>query len=224
MSARPAALGLALLASVLAATIALELDAGRPAGDAGGIVAAVRRPRPLPHAVAPRPPDRTDAWAATALARPLFSRDRKPTPAEAGAGGPSFAALPRLSGVVIGPFGRTAIFAASDGGKPLLAAEGRQIGRYTVEAIEPGRVTVAGPEGQLVLVPTADAVTRQAMAAVLPATRPGVPGLPPGALPRGATPVVPFAVRQRQNLLSFRPGVGFQPGVPGQPPSREGSD
>jgi hypothetical protein len=63
------------------------------------------------------------------------------------------AGLPRLAGVIVGPEGKTVIFAAAGGGAPILAHEGGQVGAYQVQSIGAGEVTVRGPEGVRVLRP-----------------------------------------------------------------------
>ena len=63
------------------------------------------------------------------------------------------AGLPRLTGIMIGPFGRSAIF-ASDGGKPIVVAEGGHIGRWIVRLIKVGEVQVVGPDGARSLRPS----------------------------------------------------------------------
>ena len=232
MSSRIAFLGLALLATALLAVIVLELDGGQPVEDGTGIVPIRHLPKTQPRAASEDPEDHTDAWVATALERPLFSRDRRPTPVEAKAGGPvASTTLPRLTGVIVGPFGRTAIFAGTDGGKPLSVGEGKTIGPYTIEAIAPGGVTVTGPEGERNVTLAADANSRSTLAADIPQPPPqpqppGIPGVPPGALPGAGIPGQAFTPQQRQNLLNLRAGAlqrsmqGIQP----PQPNREGSD
>jgi hypothetical protein len=129
-------------------------------------------PRPLaPVAVgaAAAAPNHTDEWFDTILARPLFSRDRRPDSGEVAARRDS-AALPRLSGVMVGPFGRSAIFAIA-GGKPLLVKEGDRVDGWTVETIEAGTVHITGPGGPRALHPS---FVRNS--ADGPATPAGVPG------------------------------------------------
>jgi hypothetical protein len=87
--------------------------------------------------------------------RPLFRPGRRAPPpaASPAASAPAAQAnLPRLAGVVIGPGGGRAIFAVADG-KSAVATEGTSLGRFTVKSIAPGRVTVAGPEGEIELRP-----------------------------------------------------------------------
>jgi len=192
MSVRPVFLSLALLATVLAAAIVLELDdAAPPAASGTGVVPMRQKAKVEPRATTRDPGDRTDNWLRTALARPLFSRNRRPTDAGAGTG-TTLGSLPRLTGVVIGPFGQSAIFAATDGGRPTVLTVGQTLGEYTVEKIEPAGVTVSGPQGRDQVSLSADAKERHDMAAVMP--RPSPPQVPaqaqhpaqaPGQPPRG---------------------------------------
>jgi len=140
MTARPAFLSLALLATVLAAAIVVELgDAPAPAGNGTGIVPIRQKPKAGPRAAAQDPSDRTNAWLTTALARPLFSLDRRPTDADPSTA-TTLGSLPWLTGVVTGPFRQSAIFAATGGGRPTVV--GKTLGEYTVGKIGPGIVTV----------------------------------------------------------------------------------
>ncbi|MCL2430555.1 MAG: hypothetical protein FWD12_15115 [Alphaproteobacteria bacterium] len=192
MSARPAFLGLALLASVLAAAIVLELDTAiAPAGNETGTVPIRQKPKVELRAAAQDPNDHTGEWLTTALARPMFSRDRRPTDADPNSG-PTLGSLPRLTGIVIGPFGQSAIFAATDGHRPTVVTVGRTLGEYTVEKIEPGAVTVSGPQGVHHLALTADATVRRALTAEPPHPSPPqpqaqaqAPGQPPSGVAQG---------------------------------------
>ena len=105
----------------------------------------------LPTSVTATVTDRSGEWEATILGRPLFSPDRRPSAtATAMAGHPG---LPRLTGIMVGPFGRSAIFAA-DGAKPIVVPEGARVAEYTVKVIEPTQVRLSGPNGNLVLYPS----------------------------------------------------------------------
>jgi hypothetical protein len=148
-------IALAVAAVVLIATIGLEL--GVDSGEAGALSGLA--PRPAKPAL-PEPSagsqDRGQEWAATILARPLFNRDRRPV-ANPGDNAPQTTkGLPRLAGILVSPLGRTAIFAASDGGKPIAVPEGGRLGELIVQAIEFGQVTMSGPEGQRILQPSFD--------------------------------------------------------------------
>ena len=190
MSARPAFLGLALLATVLAASIILELDdAAPPVGSETGVVPTRQNAKVGLPVAAQDHSDRTDKWLATALGRPLFSHDRRPTDADPNGGSGTLGSLPRLTGVVIGPFGQSAIFAATDGGRPTVLTVGQTLGEYRVEKIEPGGVTVFGPEGRHQVSLAADAKERHDLAAVLP--RPPPPPVQPRAQHPGPAPRQP---------------------------------
>jgi len=80
-------------------------------------------------------------WAATALERPLFRKDRRPEPPN-GAQARRSEPLARLTGVLIAPSGRRVIFKASEGAKSIVAEEGTRVGDFVVRSIEPGRAVV----------------------------------------------------------------------------------
>ncbi|NOG73823.1 hypothetical protein [Roseicella sp. DB1501] len=160
---------LGLGAAACAAAIAVQL--GDPGGDAvtsGASAAAVALWRPAPAVPTPPPPDRSADWAATALARPLFAADRRPVAEPPAAMAAAGAELPRLSGVLISPAGRVAIFAGAEGGKPLVLQVGDRLGGFEVRAILTGEVTLASAEGERVLRPSFDAHAS-------PPARPGTP-------------------------------------------------
>jgi hypothetical protein len=141
---------LAAVAVGLVGMIAWEVSDGPPAAD-------VPPPPPPTAQTASRASapavDRVGEWVATALARPLFSPDRRPasvavTVATAGPSG-----LPRLTGILVGPSERSAIFAAA-GRNPIVVHEGGRIDAYTVMSIEAGEVRLRGPDGVRILHPT----------------------------------------------------------------------
>jgi hypothetical protein len=200
---RGALAALGLLAAALMGLIASELTLYDDTEDPA-LPQVIRRParatptqRPTEAVI-----DHTGDWLATILARPLFSRDRRPAPPVAAAAGPMRAAtsdgLPRLSGVLVGPFGRSAIFAGGDGGKGTIVAEGGTVGAYTVSSIAPGRVTIDGPEGTRILHPSFDPN----------APRPQTAGASQGLGPQGLGP---------QGLGPQGIGPGFQSPNPGGP-------
>ena len=146
-----AALG--VIATALAASLVLE--AGSEDTDSESVAApaqpAAMMPSDRAHGFAA---DHTDEWVATALARPLFSPDRRPPrQAVAAVAAPALVDLPRLSGILVTPSGRSAIFAPSGGGKPVVVTQGTTLGTYVVRSIEPEQVTLMGPNGRLVLHP-----------------------------------------------------------------------
>ena len=122
------------LMGVIAAELATVVGTEQAVPDAA--------PQPMPSAPPPqeRPghQDQSAAWALAALARPLFTPDRRPP-------GPDAAPVPPP----VSREGRRAIFAAGD--KPVVVGEGSRIDTWTVQAINAGSVTLAGPDGPRVL-------------------------------------------------------------------------
>ena len=53
-----------------------------------------------------------------------------------------------MTAIMIDGTKRNAIFAATDGGRPVVVSEGGRIGPFTVQSIEPQQVTIIGPEGK----------------------------------------------------------------------------
>jgi hypothetical protein len=118
------------------------------------------------------------------LARPLFSRDRRP----AIAAPPSMAQLPRLSGIMVTGTRRYAIF-APDRGAAIIAAEGSSVGGYRISEITARQVIAVGPNGAVALRTRYEAAGANAGAAI-------VTGPVPVVLPGGITLYPPT----KQNL------------------------
>jgi hypothetical protein len=194
---------LAGLLAGLAAIVAVEVLAP-PAGTddvASAIRPAPRLPR-LGAAASQAAPDHTDEWVATILARPLFTRDRKPTTDHPAATVALSETLPRLAGIAISPYGRQAIFAGDDG-KPVVVSEGGQVAGYTVRAITAGMVQIDGPDGKRALVPAFD----------LKSAPPAVAADAPVELPQPAVPGMPLQFPGPPGMPQFRPppGVAIRP-------------
>jgi hypothetical protein len=100
-------------------------------------------------------PVRVQDWTQTALARPLFSPSRRPPTTTVA--GPQ---RPRLTGIVVGPVGRWAIFAGAGDDRGIVAAVGQQAGAWRVVGIDVGSVRVLGPEGPRTLHPSRDDSSR----------------------------------------------------------------
>ncbi len=188
---------LTLAVAALGGIIALELGQRLPDSDlmvsATASLPALAAPAPAPAADA----DDAGRRVAEVLARPLFSSGRRPAAQAAAAPPAAVAPLPRMTGVIVTPAGRRAIF-VNGAGKPMVVTEGERIGVYAVQSIEAGRVTLAGPDGQRVVAPAFD--PRPAPRAAGPAPGlPGYPGLPglqglaglPGLDGPPPTPAVP---------------------------------
>ena len=144
----------AVLACVLGLFVLLEL--GAFAGRQPAVVPA--RPAPIPAGapVAARIPGGAamGAQVQTILDRPLFSPSRRPAQAVAGS-----TELPRLAGIVIGPYGARAIFAVSGESRAIVAGPGTRAGPYLVRAVGTDGVAVTGPDGPQTLRPSYDRKT-----------------------------------------------------------------
>lgn len=161
-----------LVATALVGTVALELGQRMPDSDP---TVPATAPLPAPAAPASTPAAEADSArrrVAEVLARPLFSPGRRPAPQAAAALPAAAAPLPRMTGVIVTPTGRRAIFVNATG-KSIVVTEGERIGVYAVQSIQAGRVTLSGPDGQRV-VSTAFASKPPAGIA---GPAPGLPGL-----------------------------------------------
>lgn len=98
-------------------------------------------------------PARRDELLATTLARPLFSPARRPP--EAAQTTASELSDKRLSGIVVEPDRRFAIFAVT-GAKPLTVVEGDSVDGWRVESITPNEISLVGPKGNRTLQPAPD--------------------------------------------------------------------
>jgi len=152
-------LSLAAMAALLAGAILLRPGSEPGAEDTAAPVARQVVATAPAAAPPPRGTEMTEHWVAAILERPLFSPGRRPpSPAPAAAAPappPAYVAPPpRLSGVLIGPHGRSAIFAGEDGGKSVSVTEGGRIGAFIVQAIEAGQVMLHGPDGPRILRPS----------------------------------------------------------------------
>ena len=146
---------------------------------------APTRARPLTTPEAPVPPavSLMREQVATVLARPLFAPNRRP----AAGGGAAPSGLPRITGILVDGGRRTVIFAAAEGGRPIVVGEGGEVAGFRVQSIESGQVTVLGSDGARVLRPSFDPSPRPAVAASQPPGLPGFIGLAaPGVVPAPA--------------------------------------
>ncbi len=141
-------LALCGVAALLTATVAVKFRQ-RPLVPASAVSVSA-----VPTAATPAAATRVagavqvQSWVATILARPLFSRDRRPTDAPAAIAAVA-ESLPRLTGITVSPAGRHAIFASPGNKPPLVASPGDRIAGFTVRSIEPAGVTVVGPNGSV---------------------------------------------------------------------------
>jgi hypothetical protein len=140
------------------------------------------------------PPQETQSpadYAATILARPLFRPDRHPyqtNDQEADSTAP--VDLPRLTGILLASDLKRAIFAPEGSDKPIVVAEGENVGDWRVQEIAADSVTMSGPDG----------------------TRRLRPKFAPNAV--ATTPPVPDAVPVPEPQPAPAPGAGPVPQIP----------
>jgi hypothetical protein len=173
-----------------AMTLVLLLEWVWPASDGGAAQLGVLH---LPHGgpKAALQVRATSDWADKVLARPLFTIGRRPPKAEASTG----AAAPdqaRLSGILIGRFGKRAIFAPDGGGKPLVLGEGANVNESTIRSIEPGQVVLASGA---VLTPRFDK-NRTPSAPFTPPFQPVMPNFPQAPFANGQMPNPGFPMQR----------------------------
>ena len=207
-----------------AGLILVELDSA--SGDSPVFEPAPPQGEPKPAAPRVQEP-RVDDLVSTALAGPLFSPTRRP-PEMAPSSDAADPGLPdvRLTGIVIEPDRRIAIFAVA-GAKPLVLAEGEALKDWRLDSISAQEVSLSGPTGTRTLEPKPDAnLVRPSPPAAAPAKP--QPGVPAGAAP-ASVPAQPAAAaspaRPAQALASppriQLPPTGRAPGSPLSPmPSR----
>jgi hypothetical protein len=140
---RIAILVLGALALSLGGVIALESTPG-PSTGRGPLAADVTRLGPVaPHAGDTK---QVQSWVDMILARPLFSPSRRPPASAAGSGtsGPGF---PRLTGIVIMPHRREAIFAVAGRTQPIVMIEGSRLNGVLIKSIDAGAVVIVDAAG-----------------------------------------------------------------------------
>ena len=187
--------GLIGLAAALAATamFEVEIQSTSPDGERRSIVVA---PSEIVAARVAADTDRLPEMEAMILARPLFEASRRPPERRTTGAGASTPSLPRLAGIIVGPAGRSVIFAGPTGERPLVLAEGDKVGGYLIQSIVADQVVVTSRDGSRVLHPSFDpnalAVQRTAVSLSAVASRseptgrvtlPGLTGRPPGLMP-----------------------------------------
>jgi hypothetical protein len=190
------------------AIVYVELEPDDAADAAVARVAA----RPETAAVVHRQPGgaaRLDELVATALARPLFSSTRRPPQsAAAGAAPDGDLADKRLTGIVITPGQRIAIFAIA-GDKPLRVSEGEELSGWHIDNISLREVSLSGPGGTKVLQPKLDpSLVPPPAPAVVANTAGRPPILPPGTRVPGSLPAP----------AAGQPNPVVPPNIPNLPP------
>jgi hypothetical protein len=116
--------------------------------DQSGAAPAPRRAAPSAAAAVPaRVPD--GQWLATALARPLFSPDRKPPPGVTVAD----PGLPRLSGIIMIAHEPVGIFKSDESGKSTIVRSGDSIAGWRVAEIERDAIYLEKPGERVIVMP-----------------------------------------------------------------------
>jgi hypothetical protein len=112
---------------------------------------------------------------ATTLARPLFSATRRPPEREQGSSPDTPLKDLRLTGILILPDQRIAIFARTED-KPLVLSEGEMISDWHIDNITAQSVSLSGPTGTITLEPRSDPkLVRGRQSAAKPTMSPPAP-------------------------------------------------
>ena len=197
---RLAMLVLACLAVALGGIITIE---SRPDIVRAGLTPAadIMRLGPVaPHAGDTR---QVQTWVDLILARPLFAPSRRP-PASAAGSGNSNPGFPRLTGIIIMPHQREAIFAVPGKTKPIVVTAGSRLNGALIKSIDASSVVVVDAAGARRLRPSFAPAASAAAAAAVPT--PVLINLPP--VPSGPH-ALPFASIRG---LSGRPlGLAAEP-------------
>ena len=194
---------LACLAIALGVVIANEVRPGKLRGHVLIPADIVRLGPVAPHAGDTR---QVQTWVDSILARPLFAPSRRPPAIAAGPGtsGPGF---PRLTGIIIMPQQREAIFAVPGKTQQVVVTAGGRLNGVLIKSIEAGWIVIVDAAGARVVRPsfsTGAASSRTAGAA--PPSAPVMVDLPPVRSVPGTSPFA--AIRG----LSGRPlGLAAQP-------------
>jgi hypothetical protein len=89
------------------------------------------------------------SWERVILEKPLFSVTRRPFVNEVRVVPPQ---VPRLSGIIISPSARLAIF-APEAGRQVIRREGEHVDNFAIKQIFPTKVVLVGAQGNVVLEP-----------------------------------------------------------------------
>ena len=171
---------------------------------------------------------RVDEQLTTARDRPLFSTTRRPPQQTEGdtSTGPELIDT-RLTGIIVEPDRRLAIFAVPDA-KPLTLTEGEMLSGWRIESIVPHEVSLSGPTGTKTLRPRfntnppvpprsprrADATAPRPTTGEVAAEAP--PGVATAVQPNLRTTLRPTAVRPPMPGVATKPPVTTLPPAPAQ--------
>jgi hypothetical protein len=192
--------------AIFAALLLVEL--GDTADQSTALPSTARTKVPAAPA-AQRP--RAEELVQTTLAQPLFSPTRRPPDQPTGdkSSEPQLPNL-RLSGIVIEPEHRLAIFAVP-GSKPLARAEGETINEWRLDSIGLNQVSLSGPTGITTLEPKSDPnlVRQKPVAQPAPKPTPSPPAVATAPAPPPGSP--------QPGKIAFPPG---RPSAPVPTPAR----
>jgi hypothetical protein len=192
---------LACVAIALGGLIAIESRPGKHRGHVAIADNAIRR---VPVAVHGGDRRQVQSWVDSILARPLFEPSRRPPPPVAGPG-TAASGFPRLTGIIIMPQQREAIFAVPGKAQPVVVTAGSRLNGVLIKSIEAGWIVVVDAAGAQRVRPSFS--TGTATAAVPSASI--MVDLPPVPPPTGTSPFA--SIRG----LSGRPlGLVAQPDAP----------
>lgn len=189
--------------TLFGALLLLEWDSGQPSTESPVVIASPRPAETTPRRIQN---PQVDELVATTLSRPLFSSTRRPRDRAIAsqAGDPEFQL--RLSGIVIEPDRRIAIFAKT-GAKPLVRSEGETLDEWRLDSITPREVTLTGPTGSTTLEPKTDPnITRPAPPQLQPQPQPQPPAQAQAGRPAVNLP--------RPPVVAGRPGVPAPVAIP----------
>lgn len=159
---------------------------------------------------------------ATILAQPLFSPTRRPPDTGSSQSSDTGLGDVRLTGIVVEPDRRLAIFALSGQTKPLTLSEGEALNGWRLDNIVPEQVSLTGPGGTTTLEPKPDAkLVRQVRLPAAPAQPQAATPAGPAAAPPGPARI--GAPRQLGAAKTQTPALPF-PSAPKPPPRRPPHD
>ena len=158
-------------------------------------------------------------YTMTINARPVFRADRHPYQTnDQDVVSTAPVDLPRLTGILLSSDLKRAIFAPDGSDKPIVVAEGENVGDWRVQEIAADSVTMTGPDGTRRLRP-------KFAANAVPATTPGTPDLaaqPDASVPTPAPGTGPMPQAPKRGAAALnarrRPHENMRPP---QPPARK---
>jgi hypothetical protein len=161
----------------------------------------------------------TADWATAITSRPLFTIGRRPPKLTQHNQTVTATGLPRLSGIMIMPGARRAIF-MPETGKPMTLGEGGSLDDYTIRRITPDQVFLTGPKGDMVLHPAYDARASGTVTPVLGFQSNGFPqpGFQQPNFNPGFNPGLAQQANQNNDDSSDNPPPPPPPILPGAPP------